>query len=99
MAMLEIRNVQKTFRTYAKPGLFHRPGARKVISELPVLRGVDLTVEKGDVVAILGPSGSGKTTLLRCLNFLERPTSGDVIVDGKKVYGKWSKVKNLKVSK
>ena len=48
MAMLEIRNVQKTFRTYAKPGLFHRPGARKVISELPVLRGVDLTVEKGD---------------------------------------------------
>ena len=53
MAMLEIRNVQKTFRTYAKPGLFHRPGARKVISELPVLRGVDLTVEKGDVMAIL----------------------------------------------
>ena len=51
MAMLEIRNVQKTFRTYAKPGLFHRPGARKVASELPVLRGVDLTVEKGDVVA------------------------------------------------
>ena len=46
MAMLEIRNVQKTFRTYAKPGFFHRPGARKVISELPVLRGVDLTVEK-----------------------------------------------------
>ena len=38
MAMLEIRNVQKTFRTYAKPGLFHRPGARKVASELPVLR-------------------------------------------------------------
>ena len=82
MAMLEIRNVQKTFRTYAKPGLFHRPGARKVVSELPVLRGVDLTVEKGDVVAILGPSGSGKTTLLRCLNFLETADSGTLVFDG-----------------
>ena len=82
MAMLEIRNVQKTFRTYAKPGLFHRPGARKVASELPVLRGVDLTVEKGDVVAILGPSGSGKTTLLRCLNFLETADAGQLVLDG-----------------
>ena len=82
MAMLEIRNVQKTFRTYTKPGLFHRPGARKVISELPVLRGVDLTVEKGDVVAILGPSGSGKTTLLRCLNFLETADAGQLVFDG-----------------
>ena len=82
MAMLEIRNVQKTFRTYAKPGLFHRPGARKAASELPVLRGVDLTVEKGDVVAILGPSGSGKTTLLRCLNFLETADAGQLVFDG-----------------
>ena len=82
MAMLEIRNVQKTFRTYAKPGLFHRPGARKVASELPVLRGVALTVEKGDVVAILGPSGSGKTTLLRCLNFLETADAGQLVFDG-----------------
>ena len=75
MSMLEIKNVHKSFFTYTKPrlqaGIFHRPGARKVTSELQVLRGVDLTVEKGDVVAILGPSGSGKTTLLRCLNFLE----------------------------
>ena len=82
MAMLEIRNVQKAFRTYAKPGLFHRPGARKITSELPVLRGVDLTVEKGDVVAILGPSGSGKTTLLRCLNFLETADAGQLVFDG-----------------
>ena len=81
MAMLEIRNVQKTFRTYAKPGLFHRPGARQAASELPVLRGVDLTVEKGDVVAILGPSGSGKTTLLRCLNFLETADAGQLVFD------------------
>ena len=83
MAMLEIRNVHKTFRSYAKPtGIFHRPGARKVTSELPVLQGVDLTVEKGDVVAILGPSGSGKTTLLRCLNFLETADSGSLVLDG-----------------
>ena len=84
MAMLEIRNVQKTFRTYAKPGLFHRPGARQAASELPVLRGVDLTVEKGDVVAILGPSGSGKTTLLRCLNFLETADAGQLVFDGER---------------
>ena len=38
-----------------------------------VLKGVDINVEKGDVIVILGPSGSGKTTLLRCLNFLETP--------------------------
>ena len=83
MATLEIRNVHKTFRSYAKPtGIFHRPGALKVTSELPVLQGVDLTVEKGDVVAILGPSGSGKTTLLRCLNFLETADSGSLVLDG-----------------
>ena len=83
MATLEIRNVHKTFRSYAKPtGIFHRPGARKVTSELPVLQGVDLTVEKGDVVAILGPSGSVKTTLLRCLNFLETADSGSLVLDG-----------------
>ena len=59
MSMLEIKNVHKSFFTYTKPrlqaGIFHRPGARKVTSELQVLRGVDLTVEKGDVVAILRP--------------------------------------------
>ena len=49
---------------------------------LHVLNGVDLSVEKGDVVAILGPSGSGKTTLLRCLNFLETADSGTLVFDG-----------------
>ena len=82
MAMLEIRDVRKSFRTYAKPGFFHRPGAQKLLSELNVLQGVNLTVEKGDVVAILGPSGSGKTTLLRCLNFLETADSGQLTFDG-----------------
>ena len=86
MAMLEVRDLRKSFYTYAKPGLqagiFHKPGARKVVSQLDVLKGVDLTVNKGDVVAILGPSGSGKTTFLRCLNFLETTDSGALIFDG-----------------
>ena len=55
---------------------------RKAFDGLQVLDGVDLSVEKGDVIAILGPSGSGKTTLLRCLNFLETADSGELIFDG-----------------
>ncbi len=46
-----------------------------------VLNGIDLTVEKGEVVAILGPSGSGKTTLLRCINYLEKPNNGEISID------------------
>ncbi|MBE5807175.1 MAG: amino acid ABC transporter ATP-binding protein [Clostridiales bacterium] len=57
-------------------------GVTKRFEDTQVLKGIDLTVEKGDVVAILGPSGSGKTTLLRCLNFLERADSGTLIFDG-----------------
>ncbi len=44
-----------------------------------VLRGVDLTVRKGEITFIIGPSGGGKSTLLRCINFLDRPTSGEII--------------------
>lgn len=47
-----------------------------------VLKGINLHVERGEVVVIIGPSGSGKSTVLRCTNYLEEPTSGDVIVDG-----------------
>lgn len=49
---------------------------------MPVLRGVDLSVRQGDVIAVIGPSGSGKTTLLRCLNFLERADEGTLTFDG-----------------
>ena len=55
---------------------------RKSFGGTPVLDGISLDVEKGDVVAILGPSGSGKTTFLRCLNFLERADSGSIVFDG-----------------
>ena len=48
-----------------------------------VLSGIDLTIKKGDVIAILGPSGSGKTTLLRCINFLEKSDSGTMVFDGR----------------
>ena len=55
---------------------------RKTFSGIPVLHGIDLEVEKGDVVAIIGPSGSGKTTLLRCLNFLEKADGGRMTFAG-----------------
>lgn len=51
---------------------------RKSFGGNEVLKGIDLTVQTGEVVAILGPSGSGKTTLLRCINYLERPTGGEI---------------------
>ncbi|GLW23508.1 amino acid ABC transporter ATP-binding protein [Microbispora triticiradicis] len=54
----------------------------KSFGSLEVLRGIDFTVESGQVVCVIGPSGSGKSTLLRCVNLLEQPTSGKVIVDG-----------------
>lgn len=56
---------------------------KKSFGTLEVLKGISLSVEKGDVIAVLGPSGSGKTTLLRCLNFLERPDSGTLLFNGK----------------
>ena len=54
----------------------------KAFGDNPILRGIDLTVAKGQVVVILGPSGSGKTTLLRCLNGLELPQQGNIDFDG-----------------
>lgn len=54
----------------------------KYFGELHVLKGVNTEIDKGEVVVIIGPSGSGKSTVLRCMNYLEEPTAGDVIVDG-----------------
>ncbi len=57
-------------------------GLRKSFEGKEILKGIELSVEKGDVVAILGPSGSGKTTTLRCLNFLETADEGELVFDG-----------------
>lgn len=57
----------------------------KYFDQHHVLKGIDLSINKGEVVSILGPSGSGKSTLLRCLNFLEHPTNGFVEINGKRV--------------
>ncbi|WP_027409885.1 amino acid ABC transporter ATP-binding protein [Anoxybacteroides tepidamans] len=60
-------------------------GLYKQFGAIEVLKGIDMTVEKGKVVVIIGPSGSGKTTLLRCLNVLEKPTKGKIKIGEKKL--------------
>ncbi|MEU6035900.1 amino acid ABC transporter ATP-binding protein [Actinomadura sp. NPDC047616] len=57
-------------------------GLHKSFGPVEVLKGIDLSVERGQVICIIGPSGSGKSTLLRCVNLLEEPTAGKVVVDG-----------------
>ena len=57
----------------------------KSFGKLEVLKGVNAHIEKGEVVTIIGPSGSGKSTFLRCINLLETPTSGDIIINGEKI--------------
>lgn len=58
----------------------------KSFGELEVLKGVNLSVEKGEIVAIIGKSGAGKTTLLQIIGTLDRPTKGKVLIDGKDVF-------------
>ena len=60
-------------------------GLHKSFGPLEVLKGVDLTAHEGDVVAIIGGSGSGKSTMLRCINFLETPSSGKIVIGGEEV--------------
>ncbi len=57
-------------------------GLHKSFGKLEVLKGVDFTVRRGEVVCVIGPSGSGKSTLLRCVNLLEEPTAGSVSLSG-----------------
>jgi L-cystine transport system ATP-binding protein len=60
-----------------------------------VLKGIDLTVKKGDVIVILGPSGSGKTTLLRCVNYLEKPSDGEIVIGDLSVNCKHARKKDI----
>lgn len=69
---------------YPKPApiILEARGITKSFGAHAALKGVDVTAHRGDVVALIGPSGSGKSTFLRCLNFLERPSGGQVVLDG-----------------
>ena len=58
---------------------------KKNFGDLEVLKGVDLEVQKGEVLVVIGPSGSGKSTLLRCINRLEEPTGGEIWFEGRKI--------------
>ena len=69
---------------------------RKSFGTLEVLKGVDLKVIQGECVCILGPSGSGKSTFLRCLNRLEQPDSGSILLEGREVMGKGADINALR---
>jgi putative ABC transport system ATP-binding protein len=69
--MIQLKNIVKQY-----------PMGKRV---LKVLQGVNLSVDKGEMVAIMGPSGSGKSTLLNMIGLLDRPTSGNYILGGKEV--------------
>ena len=54
----------------------------KYFGDLHVLKDINLTVKRGEKLVMIGPSGSGKSTLIRCVDYLEEPTSGEVVIDG-----------------
>ncbi len=70
-------------------------GVRKSFGKNEVLKGVDLSVKKGEVVVVLGPSGSGKTTLLRCINFLEAADDGELTIGDTKISFKHATSKEI----
>ncbi len=71
-------------------------GVNKSFGDLQVLKGIDLTVEKGEVISVIGSSGSGKSTLLYCINALEPVQSGKIIVDGTDVHDRDTDVNQLR---
>ena len=68
----------------------------KNFGKLEVLKGIDFKIEKGQVVTLIGPSGSGKSTILRCINLLERPTSGKVFIEGVDITEKKTDIQKIR---
>ncbi|MCT8975426.1 amino acid ABC transporter ATP-binding protein [Clostridium sp. CX1] len=68
----------------------------KKFDKLHVLKGVDVQIEKGEVVVVIGPSGSGKSTFLRCLNLLEEPTDGEIVFEGISITDKKTDINKLR---
>lgn len=68
----------------------------KSFGSLEVLKGIDLTIDKGQVVTIIGPSGSGKSTLLRCINLLEKPTGGSILFKGQNIVNGGVKIEDVR---
>ena len=69
----------------------------KKFNDLEVLKDINVEISTGEVVCVVGPSGSGKSTFLRCLNYLEEPTSGEIVIDNDVIKG--TDKKNDKISK
>ncbi len=68
----------------------------KKFNQLEVLKGIDVNVEKGEIIAIIGPSGSGKSTFLRCINRLEEPTCGKIFIDGENILDKKTDINKIR---
>lgn len=71
-------------------------GLYKSFGNLEVLKDINKTINKGEVVAVIGPSGSGKSTFLRCINLLETPTKGEIIIEGKSITSSKTNVNKIR---
>lgn len=80
--MITVKHLSKTYTNTAAP--------------FTVLKDVNCNIEKGEVISIIGPSGTGKSTFLRCLNLLERPTSGEIIIDGQNILDKKTDINKVR---
>ena len=68
----------------------------KKFGKLEVLKGIDINIEKGEIIAIIGPSGSGKSTFLRCINRLEEPSEGKIFIDGENILSKETNINKIR---